>query len=291
MGDGHRDTARSPMSCDGRAPSTSSSSTARRSGARRSSSFGATARSSSATSPWGRSRATAGGTPPPIRTSSSSGDDWGEWYADVSRLGFRDLIANRVAPGMLQQGAHRPLPRQHRHGRDARRAAAPGCSALVAPPGAPRPLPQPAPLHPERADRRSARRLRYYDGWNREDVHVFIRFRYGPLRSGRHGRTDAPRWPPCAGFGSAASSSRRSTTCPRDAPEPPQKRGVMRVGAGALALREQHRADPRSAGRRLLSEIRPKPRREATSWTWQVAAEPRLACLRDVKEDFYYGDG
>ena len=30
--------------------------------------------------------------------------DWGEWYADVSRLGFRDLLANRVAPGMLNKG-------------------------------------------------------------------------------------------------------------------------------------------------------------------------------------------
>ena len=33
-------------------------------------------------------------------------DDWGEWYADVSRKGFRDLIAERVAPRMLAKGLH-----------------------------------------------------------------------------------------------------------------------------------------------------------------------------------------
>lgn len=31
-------------------------------------------------------------------------DDWGEWYADVSKRGFRDLIARRVAPAILRRG-------------------------------------------------------------------------------------------------------------------------------------------------------------------------------------------
>lgn len=31
-------------------------------------------------------------------------DDWGEWYADVKAKGFRDLIANEVAPVMLAKG-------------------------------------------------------------------------------------------------------------------------------------------------------------------------------------------
>src|SRR6476619_7169063 len=31
-------------------------------------------------------------------------DDWGEWYADVSRKGFRDLILERVAPAIMRRG-------------------------------------------------------------------------------------------------------------------------------------------------------------------------------------------
>lgn len=31
-------------------------------------------------------------------------DDWGEWYADVSRRGFRDLIAERAAPAIMKRG-------------------------------------------------------------------------------------------------------------------------------------------------------------------------------------------
>jgi len=31
-------------------------------------------------------------------------DDWGEWYADVSRKGFRDLILKRVAPAIMRRG-------------------------------------------------------------------------------------------------------------------------------------------------------------------------------------------
>ncbi len=30
--------------------------------------------------------------------------DWGEWYADVSKSGFRDVIAGKVAPWMLKKG-------------------------------------------------------------------------------------------------------------------------------------------------------------------------------------------
>jgi len=30
--------------------------------------------------------------------------DWGEWYADVSKPGFRDLIAKRVAPAIMRRG-------------------------------------------------------------------------------------------------------------------------------------------------------------------------------------------
>lgn len=31
-------------------------------------------------------------------------EDWGEWYADVSRRGLRDLIAGRVAPAIMRRG-------------------------------------------------------------------------------------------------------------------------------------------------------------------------------------------
>ena len=31
-------------------------------------------------------------------------EDWGEWYADTSRQGFRDVITRRVAPLMLRRG-------------------------------------------------------------------------------------------------------------------------------------------------------------------------------------------
>lgn len=96
-------------------------------------------------------------------------DGWaGERYADVSKKGYRDLIASRVAPGMLSKGLNglfldnTDMIETHHGQRD-------GMKALV-----------------HRLARKVHRRnkflfaqngasvigstLKYYDGWNREDV-------------------------------------------------------------------------------------------------------------------------
>ena len=94
--------------------------------------------------------------------------DWGEWYADVSRLGFRDLIANRVAPGMLNKGLT-GLFLDNTDMVETHSAQRPGMQRLV------RRLARLVHsrnrlLFTQNGQSSLGTTLRYYDGWNREDV-------------------------------------------------------------------------------------------------------------------------
>jgi uncharacterized protein (TIGR01370 family) len=105
--------------------------------------------------------------------------DWGEWYADVAARGFRELITARVAPSMLRKGFdglfldNTDMIETHPH-------QVGGMRLLVR-------------IHARAVHRHHAFLftqngedsigpvLRYYDGWNREDVSAtydFTRHRY-----------------------------------------------------------------------------------------------------------------
>jgi uncharacterized protein (TIGR01370 family) len=94
--------------------------------------------------------------------------DWGEWYADVSRRGFRDLIARRVAPRMLAKGLHglfldnTDMVETHAAQRTGMRALVARLSRLVHGRG--------KLLFTQNGDSSIGPTLRHYDGWNREDV-------------------------------------------------------------------------------------------------------------------------
>lgn len=105
-------------------------------------------------------------------------DDWGEWYADVSKQGFRDLIAGRVAPALRRRGFDGLFldnvdmivghPRQ-----------AAGMRALVR-----RLRQKPGYLFAQNGDEVIDDFVPYLDGWNREDVsrtYDFDRRRYVPV--------------------------------------------------------------------------------------------------------------
>ena len=90
--------------------------------------------------------------------------DWGEWYADVSKPGFRDLIAKRVAPAILRRGFNglfldnvdmiETHPRQKA-----------GMLSLVR-----RLAARPGYTFAQNGDDVIGPFLPYLDGWNREDV-------------------------------------------------------------------------------------------------------------------------
>lgn len=114
--------------------------------------------------------------------------DWGEWYAAVGQPGFRRLIAGRVAPAMLRKGVDglfldntdmvESHPRQARGMRLLARELA-GLRGL---------------LFTQNGERSIGPTLRYYDGWNREDVggtYDFGRHRY--VRVGRADEREAER--------------------------------------------------------------------------------------------------
>jgi uncharacterized protein (TIGR01370 family) len=114
-------------------------------------------------------------------------DDWGEWYADVSRQGFRDLIATRVAPRMLSKGLNglfldnTDMVETHGAQRD-------GMKALVAR-LARRVHRGNKFLFTQNGDSSVGPTLRYYDGWNREDVtwtYDFDREQYVRVGSADH---------------------------------------------------------------------------------------------------------
>lgn len=90
--------------------------------------------------------------------------DWGEWYADVSRKGFRDLIAKRVAPRALSRGFDGlfldNLDMIVTHKRQAK-----GMHALVR-----RLAGLPGYLFAQNGDEVIDSFLPQLDGWNREDV-------------------------------------------------------------------------------------------------------------------------
>ncbi len=113
--------------------------------------------------------------------------DWGEWYADTSRAGYRRLIARRVAPGLVRKGfdglfldnvdmiAGHPRQRRGMH----RLVAALG--RLVHRRG--------GFLFAQNGEDVIGPSLRHLDGWNREDVsgtYSFRRRRYVAVRPREH---------------------------------------------------------------------------------------------------------
>jgi uncharacterized protein (TIGR01370 family) len=114
-------------------------------------------------------------------------DDWGEWYADVSRKGFRDLIASRVAPRMLAKGLH-GLFLDNTDMVETHHAESDGMKALVA--RLARKVHRRGKLlFSQNGDSSIGAMLRYYDGWNREDVtwtYSFDREQYVRVGSAAH---------------------------------------------------------------------------------------------------------
>jgi hypothetical protein len=90
--------------------------------------------------------------------------DWGEWYADTSRSGYRDLLAGRVAPAMLRKGFDGlfldNVDMIAGHRRQAR-----GMRALVR-----RLAKLPGLLFAQNGEDVIGSLLGVLDGWNREDV-------------------------------------------------------------------------------------------------------------------------
>ncbi len=94
--------------------------------------------------------------------------DWGEWYADVDRPGYRSAIAGRIAPMLLRKGFSglfldntdmiESYPRQTA----GMRALIRSLATLVHGRG--------EFLFAQNGEDSIGPVLRYYDGWNREDV-------------------------------------------------------------------------------------------------------------------------
>ncbi len=110
-------------------------------------------------------------------------DDWGEWYADVNRPGFRRLIASRVAPAMLDKGFdglfldNTDMVATHRRHRRGMRTLVERLSRLVDARG--------AYLFTQNGEEEIGPLLAHFDGWNREDVtatYDFDRRRYARVR-------------------------------------------------------------------------------------------------------------
>jgi polysaccharide biosynthesis protein PelA len=95
--------------------------------------------------------------------------DWGEWYADVSSRGFRRLIARRVAPRLLGKGFNglfldnTDMVDGHPRQRRGMRLLARSLSRLVH-------SRRGGLLFTQNGERSIGPTLRFYDGWNREDV-------------------------------------------------------------------------------------------------------------------------
>jgi hypothetical protein len=94
--------------------------------------------------------------------------DWGEWYAEVARAGFRNLIAGRVAPRMLRKGLqglfldNTDMIETHPAQRAGMRALVARLGRLVHRRG--------ELLFAQNGEASISPSLRHYDGWNREDV-------------------------------------------------------------------------------------------------------------------------
>lgn len=118
--------------------------------------------------------------------------DWGEWYADVDAAGFRNLIARRVAPAMLRKGFsglfldNTDMVETHAGQRKGMDELVRGLARLV--------HAEHRFLFAQNGEDTIAPLLRYYDGWNREDVsatYSFGRHRY--VRQGRAEIAEADR--------------------------------------------------------------------------------------------------
>jgi uncharacterized protein (TIGR01370 family) len=105
--------------------------------------------------------------------------DWGEWYANVSNRGYRRAIEQRIAPGILRKGFdglfldNTDMIETHAGQTVGMRALVRGLAALV---HGRRGL-----LFAQNGEDSIGPTLRYYDGWNREDVsstYDFARRRY-----------------------------------------------------------------------------------------------------------------
>ncbi len=112
---------------------------------------------------------------------------WGEWYADVDARGFRRLIEHRVATAMLGKGFdglfldNTDMVETHRHQRAGMDALVRALARLV---HRRREL-----LFAQNGEDTITPLLRYYDGWNREDVsatydfghHRYVRQSHGEV--------------------------------------------------------------------------------------------------------------
>ncbi len=94
--------------------------------------------------------------------------EWGEWYADVSKAGFRTLIARRVAPRMLNKGLqglfldNTDMIEEHSAQRAGMRSLVARLARIVHGRG--------KLLFTQNGEDSIGPSLRYLDGWNREDV-------------------------------------------------------------------------------------------------------------------------
>ena len=94
--------------------------------------------------------------------------DWGEWYADVGRGGYRRAIARRIAPRILSKGFdglfldNTDMIESHPRKSRGMRALVFSLSRLVHRRG--------KLLFSQNGERTIRSTLPFYDGWNREDV-------------------------------------------------------------------------------------------------------------------------
>lgn len=114
-------------------------------------------------------------------------EDWGEWYADTSRAGYRRLIARRVAPRIARKGFDGlfldnvdMISDHQRQSRGMHRLVA-ALGRLVHRRG--------GLLFAQNGEDVIGPMLRHLDGWNREDVsrtYSFRRKRYVPVSPAGH---------------------------------------------------------------------------------------------------------
>jgi endo-alpha-1,4-polygalactosaminidase (GH114 family) len=113
--------------------------------------------------------------------------DWGEWYADTSRAGFRDLISERVAPKLLSKGLdglfldNVDMIEAHPRQKKGMRLLVKRLSKITHSRG--------GFLFAQNGEDSIGPSLRYLDGWNREDVgftYDFDKKHYARVRSGEN---------------------------------------------------------------------------------------------------------
>lgn len=94
--------------------------------------------------------------------------DWGEWYADTSKDGYRNIIVQKVAPWMLKKGVdglfldNTDMIETHPKQKAGMRTLVKRLSNLL--------RPKKKFLFAQNGEDVIGPSLKYYDGWNREDV-------------------------------------------------------------------------------------------------------------------------